>query len=128
MDTSFNQGRRSDRDVGHEEMIQAVGRWLEFDRSQSPADHEGAEIRRRLDRGEGLLDYLDPDGAARAIRAFARGVGLTDDAYSAFILGVSAILRGYENQPPEQQRDTSAVIGLLVGLTARRLADQRSPD
>lgn len=118
--------------IGPEEIEQALGRWLDFVDTQPPADHEVAEMRRRLDRGEDrqkvLRDHLDPTAAASAVRAFARGVGLTDDAYRTFLLGVTAILRENENQPPEFQRDTAAVIGLIVGLTARQLADQRASD
>lgn len=97
-----------------------------------PLDPEQlAEARRRLEDGEPLesvvLD-LSPTGEAAdvhadRVRLAAIAAGLSSGAWLAFLLGAPALLRPCLPLPPEQAIERAAVFGLIVGLTARQLAD-----
>lgn len=67
------------------------------------------------------------DESASNLRALARGVGLSDDAYRAFLEGFDSVSRHYHELPVENAIDLAAVAGLIVGLTARKLADDAGP-
>lgn len=119
--------------IGLDEMVEALGRWQEFVDVAAPVDLDErvAEIRRRLDAGGKLRDVLaevveddDHKVVAGAVRARARGAGLDDQAYAAFILGMPALLRELHELPVEKALETAAFAGLIVGLTARQLADE----
>jgi hypothetical protein len=119
------------KNIGLEEMAEALSRWGDFVDVTAPADLEQRveETRRRMDSGEKLPDILaeqiesgSPE-LVGAIRAIARSVGLDQDAYAAFILGIGPVIGDQSDFPIESAIDTAAFAGLIVGLTARQLAD-----
>lgn len=124
-------------EIGGEEMIEALARWHDFE-SVRPVDLERlAEWRRRLNEGEELRDIIAEQikeqgqaalDARDALRAVAEGVGLTPEGKMAFALGITLLVKGYEPLPIETALDTAAYVGLIVGLTARQLADERQAD
>ena len=60
------------------------------------------------------------------IRNLAQSVGIGEDARREFYLGVDEKLKGpIDLAPVDQVADHAAFLGLIVGLTARRIAEER---
>lgn len=121
--------------IGLEEMAEAVARWDRFKDAAAPVELEEqvADLRRRLDEGadlrEVLAEYIEGEEAktpASSLYAYARGVGVDAKACLAFIVGMSTQLRDFRHLPVEIAIDGAAFAGLVVGLTARQLAEEES--
>jgi hypothetical protein len=119
--------------VDIEEILEALRRWQDFDRLHPtgfpPRFHVEAE-----EDGHPLVltEHQGTLPLAEALVAQAQGVGLTPAASKTFAINVEDAMQdlGLEDDLAEQAArealSTAAYMGLIIGLTARDLAEERA--
>lgn len=91
-------------EIGVDDIAQALKRWQDF-RAANPTS-------------------LPPDVELRQDVAQAGAAGLSEDGLLTFRIRVKSMLREIERGKRISDLEEAAYIGLIVGLTARQLADE----
>jgi hypothetical protein len=112
-------------EIKAEDIREAFRRFEDFQRVQTGAeDMSESELREAL---EALVTGQDPGVSSDAIARLALSVGITDEARREFYAKADERTR-IAIVPTEQLVDFAAFMGLVVGLTARQVAEERAAE